>query len=102
MIQLEGVTKTYRSADRDAAPALHSVDLTIEAGEMVALTGPSGAGTSTLLNLLSCLDSPTEGRYLLDGTETGRLSKRALGKLRGRTIGFVFRSFNFLPNVSVQ
>lgn len=102
MIQLEGVAKTYRPADRDIVPALHSADLTIEAGEIVAVTGPSGAGTSTLLNILSCLDRPTEGRYVLDGTDTNRLSKRALGKLRGRTIGFVFRSFNFLPNVSVQ
>lgn len=103
MIQLDGVTKTYgRTADRDMVPALHSLDLTIEAGEMVAITGPSGAGTSTLLNILSCLDPPTDGHYLLDGTDVGTLSKRALGKLRGRTIGFVFRSFNFLPNVSVQ
>lgn len=102
MIQLDGVTKMYRGGDQDMVPGLHSTDLTIGAGEMVALTGPSGAGTSTLLNILSCLDRPTEGRYVLDDTDTGKLSKRALGKLRGRTIGFVFRSFNFLPNVSVQ
>jgi putative ABC transport system ATP-binding protein len=102
MIQLERVTRTYRTADRDTVAALQGIDLTIEAGEMVAVTGSSGAGASTLMNVLSCLDRPSDGRYLLDGTDVGRLSKRALAKIRGRKIGFVFQSFKLIPNANVQ
>jgi putative ABC transport system ATP-binding protein len=102
VIRLENVTKTYRTTDRDTITALQSIDLTIEAGEMVAITGPSGSGTSTLMNVLSCLDLPSDGRYLLDGTDVGRLSKRALAKIRGRKIGFVFQSFKLIPNSNVQ
>jgi putative ABC transport system ATP-binding protein len=102
VIRLEKVSKVYRTTDRDTIEALQSVDLTVEAGEMVAVTGPSGSGTSTLMNVLSCLDLPTDGRYLLDGADVARLSKRALGKIRGRKIGFVFQSFKLIPNSNVQ
>jgi putative ABC transport system ATP-binding protein len=101
-MQLEAVTKAYRNRDREMVPALHGVDLTIEDGEMVAIMGPSGSGTSTLLNILSCLDVPSSGRYRLDGTDVGRLSRRRLAKLRGRKIGFVFQSFELIPSATVQ
>ena len=101
MIELEAVSKAYRTGGRVSVPALHEVDLTINDGEMVALIGPSGSGTSTLMNVLSCLDLPSDGRYRLDGTDVGRLSKRRLAKLRGRTIGFVFQSFDLIPDITV-
>lgn len=101
MIELEAVGKAYRTSGRVSVPALHEVNLTIDDGEMVALIGPSGSGTSTLMNVLSCLDLPSEGRYRLDGTDVGRLSKRRLAKLRGRNIGFVFQSFDLIPDITV-
>jgi putative ABC transport system ATP-binding protein len=102
MIRLEKVSKVYRTTDHDTIAALQGVDLTVEPGEMVAVTGPSGSGTSTLMNVLSCLDLPSDGRYLLDGADVARLSKRALAKIRGRKIGFVFQSFKLIPNSNVQ
>lgn len=102
MIELERVGKAYRSTEHRDIPALHDIELTIEAGEMVAVTGPSGSGTTTLLNVLSCLDLPSEGRYRLDGADVGRVSKRRLAKMRGRLIGFVFQNFDLIGKVSVQ
>jgi putative ABC transport system ATP-binding protein len=102
MIKLERVSKAYRSTERRDIPALHGIELCVEAGEMVAVTGPSGSGTSTLLNVLSCLDPPSDGRYLLDGFDVGRLSKRRLARVRGRLIGFVFQNFDLIPKSSVQ
>lgn len=102
MIQLEHVGRTYRNTDRETVPALQDIELRIEPGEMVAVTGPSASGLSTLMNVLACLDLPHEGRYRLDGTEVTRLSKRALAKLRGRQIGFVFQSFSLIANSTVQ
>jgi putative ABC transport system ATP-binding protein len=102
MIRLEKVSKVYRTTDHDTIAALQGVDLTVEPGEMVAVTGPCGSGTSTLMNVLSCLDLPSDGRYLLDGADVARLSKRALAKIRGRKIGFVFQSFKLIPNSNVQ
>ncbi|WP_342670905.1 ABC transporter ATP-binding protein [Pseudonocardia acaciae] len=81
---------------------LHGIDLDIEAGEMVAIMGPSGSGKSTLMNILGCLDTPTTGRYLLDGTDVTRLSKRELAKARGQKIGFVFQSFNLIPRTNAM
>ncbi|MDT7676292.1 MAG: putative transport system ATP-binding protein [Pseudonocardiales bacterium] len=101
MIELEEVSKAYRTGGRVTVPALHEVNLSIADGEMVALMGESGSGTSTLMNILSCLDMPTAGHYRLDGTDVGRLSKRRLTKLRGRTVGFVFQSFDLIPDVTV-
>ena len=99
MIQLEDVTKSYQMGKVEV-PVLHGVDLTIDDGEMVAIMGPSGSGKSTLMNILGCLDIPTSGRYLLDGTDVSRLSDNQLAKVRSRKIGFVFQSFNLIPRTS--
>jgi putative ABC transport system ATP-binding protein len=99
MIQLEGITKVYRMGKVEV-PVLHGIDLTIEDGELVALMGPSGSGKTTLMNILGCLDTPTSGRYLLDGTDVSRLSDNRLAKIRSRKIGFVFQSFNLVSRTS--
>ena len=93
---MEGVRKLYRVGDNQVR-ALDGVDLVIRAGEYVAIMGPSGSGKSTMMNLLGLLDRPTEGRYLLDGTDTSGLDDDSVSLLRGRRIGFVFQSFNLLP-----
>ncbi len=98
LIELAGVTKIYPAAEEIAA--LAGVDLTIEAGEMVAIMGPSGSGKSTLMNLLGCLDRPTAGAYRLEGVDVGGLSKDDLADLRNQRIGFVFQGFNLLPRTS--
>ena len=77
--------------------ALDGVDLTISRGEFVAIMGPSGSGKSTMMNILGCLDTPTEGRYRLNGIDVSNMDDDALSDVRGREIGFVFQSFNLLP-----
>ncbi|MDQ2788206.1 MAG: ABC transporter ATP-binding protein [Actinomycetota bacterium] len=99
MIQLEGVTKTYQMGKVEV-PVLFGVDLIIDDGEMVAIMGPSGSGKSTLMNILGCLDIPSSGTYLLDGSDVTRLSTNQLAKVRSRKIGFVFQSFNLIPRTS--
>src|ERR687883_1149030 len=99
MIQLEDVTKVYRMGKVEVR-ALYGVDLTIDDGEFVAIMGPSGSGKSTLMNILGCLDIPTSGRYLLDGTDVSRLSNNRLAKIRSHRIGFVFQSFNLVPRTN--
>ena len=99
MIQLEDVTKTYRTGKREVR-ALDGVDLTINNGELVAVIGPSGSGTSTLMNILGCVDVPTSGRYLLDGIDVSSLSGNRLAKIRSTKIGFVFQSFNLVSRTS--
>jgi putative ABC transport system ATP-binding protein len=81
-------------------PVLHSVDLAVDDGEMVAIMGPSGSGKSTLMNILGCLDGPSSGRYLLDGADVSRLSGNRLAKIRSHKIGFVFQSFNLVARTS--
>ncbi|WP_316799340.1 ABC transporter ATP-binding protein [Pedobacter frigidisoli] len=77
--------------------ALKSVSLDINKGEFVALMGPSGSGKSTLMNILGCLDTPTNGSYILNGTDVSRMSDDALAEVRNKEIGFVFQTFNLLP-----
>jgi putative ABC transport system ATP-binding protein len=101
MIQLEGLTKSFRMAEGEMT-ILHGIDLTIAAGEMVAIMGPSGSGKSTLMNILGCLDAPSSGRYMLEGTDVTKLSKSKLAKTRGQRIGFVFQSFNLIPRTDAM
>jgi len=100
VIELRGVGKTF--TDRaDPTIALKNVNLVIKPGEFVSIIGPSGSGKSTLMNLLGLLDTPSEGGYLLDGTEVAGLGDLKLSRLRRDKIGFVFQSFNLLPRLSV-
>ena len=99
VIRLEGVTRVY-STGENAVHALAGIDLVIESGEMVAIMGASGSGKSTMMNILGCLDSPTEGRYELDGVAVTGLSRNELADLRSRKLGFVFQGFNLLARTS--
>lgn len=99
LIQLEDITRTFHVGDMDV-PVLKGVSLSIERGDLVALTGPSGSGKTTLMNTLGCLDRPTSGSYWLDGEETARLSNDGRARIRNAKIGFVFQSFNLLPRTS--
>ena len=99
LLQLQNVTKVYSSGET-AVRALRGVSLTIDRGDFVAVMGASGSGKSTLMNIIGCLDRPTSGRYLLNGRDVSGLSRDALAKLRNRTLGFVFQSFNLLPRTS--
>ena len=99
VIELRGVTKTYALGSIEVA-ALRGVDLTIPAGQMVAVVGPSGSGKSTLMHIVGCLDVPTDGTYVLAGHEVGGLRESQLALVRNRLIGFVFQQFNLLAYLS--
>ena len=96
IIQLKDISRTYRIGT-ETIYAIHSVSLEINKNEYVALMGPSGSGKSTLMNILGCLDTPSGGEYILNGTSVGKMSDNELAVIRNKEIGFVFQTFNLLP-----
>jgi len=99
LIELHGISKVYQMGTVEVR-ALDSIDLAIGEGEMTAIMGPSGSGKSTMMNLVGCLDKPTSGRYLLGGTDVGRLNDNQLAEIRNQRIGFVFQNYNLLPRTT--
>ncbi len=102
LIELDQIGKTYRQPGQDGVTvtALHGIDLRVRKGEFVALQGTSGSGKSTLMHVLGLLDSPTGGRYTLQGRDVGNLDDAARSELRNRLVGFVFQSFYLIPYIS--
>ncbi len=96
LINLKAITKEYIMG-KEVLKVLKGIDLTIEKGEYVALMGPSGSGKSTLMNLIGCLDSPTSGQYILNGSDVSSMSDHELAGIRNKEIGFVFQTFNLMP-----
>nr|WP_198594012.1 ABC transporter ATP-binding protein [Vibrio lentus]PMI43507.1 macrolide ABC transporter ATP-binding protein [Vibrio lentus]PMJ59849.1 macrolide ABC transporter ATP-binding protein [Vibrio lentus] len=99
LVELSNIGKHYSNGDTEIR-ALDGVDLLIEKGEFLSILGPSGSGKSTLMNMLGCLDKPTEGEYQLDGKNVAALSANDLAGIRNQKIGFVFQSFNLLEYAS--
>ena len=100
MIINENVSKVYKMGEIDLM-VIKNLNLKIEYGEFVAIVGPSGSGKSTVLNLIGCLDKPTEGKIFIDETDITQLDTTALANFRGKNIGFIFQSFNLIPVLSV-
>src|SRR5258707_13359703 len=96
LIRLEKIARRYQMGS-ETIHALREVSLTIQRGEYVAIMGPSGSGKSTMMNLIGCLDTPTSGRYELNGTDVSQMDDNQLAGVRNREIGFVFQTFNLLP-----
>ncbi|MAO76164.1 MAG: macrolide ABC transporter ATP-binding protein [Chloroflexi bacterium] len=99
LIHLRQVKKLYSIGEIEVA-ALDGVDLEIQSGEFISITGPSGSGKSTLMNMLGCLDVPTTGEFYLDGNDVSKLSDGGLAKIRNQMIGFVFQTYNLLPKLT--
>ncbi len=100
MIQLNAIHRAYRS-DEVETTALAEIDLTVQAGEFLAIMGPSGCGKSTLLNILGTIDRPTSGAYLFDGEDIAHVPEAQLAKLRRDRLGFVFQSFNLIDELTI-
>jgi putative ABC transport system ATP-binding protein len=99
LIELRNVAKVYGTGEATVY-ALHGIDLKISAGEFVAIMGTSGSGKSTAMNIIGCLDTPTSGTYLFDGTEVSSLDRNSRALLRRHFLGFVFQGFNLLPRTT--
>jgi putative ABC transport system ATP-binding protein len=100
LLELRNVSKIYHTGGEEIR-ALDDVSLDLQSGEFISIIGPSGSGKSTLMHVLGCLDSPTHGEVRLDGVDISRATAGQLAKVRNRTIGFVFQSFNLLPKLNV-
>ncbi len=101
MLELAGVVKSYGVPGGDALEILHGIDLVVQRGEYVGLVGASGSGKTTLMNLLGCMDRPTRGHYRIDGQDVSSLDDNRLSAVRNRSIGFVFQSFQLVPELTV-
>ena len=100
IVKLTGVRKTY-SLGKVSVEAVKGIDLAIEKGDFISIAGPSGSGKTTILNMIGCIDTPTEGSVEIDGRSTGSLSDKALTALRHETLGFIFQSFNLIPVLNI-
>ena len=96
IIKIQGITKFYKVGNQEVR-ALNGVDIVIHQNEYVAIMGPSGSGKSTMMNILGCLDSPSGGSYILNGTDVSKMDDGDLAEVRNKEIGFIFQSFNLLP-----
>ena len=99
IVELRDVEKMYHMGEVDI-PVLRGIDLTIKKGEFVSIMGPSGSGKSTLLHMIGALDRPTRGKVLVKGKEISKMDDNELATLRGRTVGFIFQSFNLIPRLT--
>ncbi len=99
LIEIQDIFKIYNEGKESEVRALDGVSLTIDRGEFVAIVGQSGSGKSTMMNVLGCLDIPTYGTYLLDGTEVTDLTDRQLARIRNREIGFIFQGYNLIQEL---
>ncbi|TFF96403.1 MAG: ATP-binding cassette domain-containing protein, partial [Promethearchaeota archaeon] len=100
VIKLENISKIYGEG-RNQIVALKQIDLDIDEGKIITIMGPSGSGKSTLLNILGAMDSPTEGKVLVDGVDIGGMKEKKLSGYRKNTIGFIFQDFYLIPNLDV-
>ena len=102
LIEMRGIVKTYNIGKENELEILHGSDLTVHAGEFVAIVGESGSGKSTLMNIIGALDKPTQGCYLLDGIDVRRAGRDEMSEVRNRKIGFVFQNFNLIGRTTAQ
>ncbi len=103
VVKLSKIERVYYKPDGSVlVEALGGIDLEIPRGQSIAIMGASGSGKSTLMNILGCLDRPTAGEYTLDGSAVGQLDDHSLSSIRGREIGFVFQSFNLIPQLTIE
>ncbi|MDD4420546.1 MAG: ABC transporter ATP-binding protein [Bacteroidales bacterium] len=100
VIKIDNLYKIYHLGEEDVVNALDGVSLSIWKNDFVAIMGPSGSGKSTMMNILGCLDTPTSGKYILNGTDVSKMNDGELADVRNKEIGFVFQSFNLLPKYS--
>ncbi len=102
LIEIRGLYKIYAEGEENEVRALDGVSLSIDYGEFAAIVGTSGSGKSTMMNILGCLDVPTRGEYLLDGTPISERSESELARIRSEKIGFIFQGYNLIPSLSVR